>query len=529
MNGAALAACAWLFIASACSRTGLWQLVPATEESGGRGGSGGAPAGSCVTASDCPWSDPCAPPACVPLSNGRGSECVAEPLDCDDGNACTFDRCAPDLGACEHQAPEDLDRDGYVGLAPPGAPASCGGVDCNDDNPAIHPNAAESCNGRDDDCDGAIDEGTAYRVASRPRELAPGEPRSQHGGIAWNDAAYGVTYTTSDSSHKRSYFGLLDANGEHLREPSLVSEINADTYSGSVAWSGQSFLTVWHDARQAANYEIYETRFDANAEKLAADQRITNAPDFSLRPIVRYSGSEYLLAWDDQRFEDTGGALGIYGHRISAGGALLGSEVLLTSSNENAEFGTFAIGEERVGFAYIVGDFDDYAALRFRSFDRSWQNGVGPVELTNDSLDPSIARVGDRFVVAWASGSQARGWGSAIQAALVDANGNVLVARAVTSGDIFARWRTLVSLGDRVLLIWSGLPPGGATFELYFQTLSAADLSPLSERQLLATSPAGGELVDPLAILGPEGDIAVVYDDNRSGVITSYFIHLACQ
>ncbi len=41
----------------------------------------------------------------------------------------------------------DLDGDGY-----------CSG-DCNDGDPAIHPDAAEECNDLDDNCDGSIDEG----------------------------------------------------------------------------------------------------------------------------------------------------------------------------------------------------------------------------------------------------------------------------------------------------------------------------------------------------------------------------------
>lgn len=46
----------------------------------------------------------------------------------------------------------DADGDTYVSLG-------CGGDDCDDSNPAIHPGATEVCNGLDDDCDGLVDEG----------------------------------------------------------------------------------------------------------------------------------------------------------------------------------------------------------------------------------------------------------------------------------------------------------------------------------------------------------------------------------
>lgn len=58
--------------------------------------------------------------------------------------------CTTGAGDCTR----DLDNDGY-----PFA------TDCNDDNASIHPNATETCNGMDDDCDGSVDEGlmTFYR------------------------------------------------------------------------------------------------------------------------------------------------------------------------------------------------------------------------------------------------------------------------------------------------------------------------------------------------------------------------------
>jgi hypothetical protein len=45
----------------------------------------------------------------------------------------------------------DVDGDGYTS-------SQCGGMDCDDSDPAIHPGAAEICNGKDDNCSGEKDE-----------------------------------------------------------------------------------------------------------------------------------------------------------------------------------------------------------------------------------------------------------------------------------------------------------------------------------------------------------------------------------
>jgi hypothetical protein len=101
---------------------------------------------------DCDDADPGRHPGAMEKCNGVDDDCDGAP----DGPA--------SLG-CSLRFP-DGDADGY-GTAVGGAclcaadaahPVSAGG-DCDDLDQAVHPQAAEQCNGRDDDCDGLTDEG----------------------------------------------------------------------------------------------------------------------------------------------------------------------------------------------------------------------------------------------------------------------------------------------------------------------------------------------------------------------------------
>lgn len=99
----------------------------------------------------------CGPGLCVELTDG--SFCAAPCNDgCDDGFECVtegragenIDVCLPESASCSDCV--DGDGDGA------GVGAACAVVDCDDTDGDVFPGADEACNGRDDDCDGDIDE-----------------------------------------------------------------------------------------------------------------------------------------------------------------------------------------------------------------------------------------------------------------------------------------------------------------------------------------------------------------------------------
>ncbi|MBN1773380.1 MAG: putative metal-binding motif-containing protein [Deltaproteobacteria bacterium] len=103
------------------------------------------------------------------------------PLDCDDANPCTLDRCEESEAGCVHE-PRDFDGDTH--LTSGFGCGAFGGDDCDDGDAEVHPGALEICDDwRDNDCNGWIDMADA---ACRPEndtcegatELTDGVPVS---------------------------------------------------------------------------------------------------------------------------------------------------------------------------------------------------------------------------------------------------------------------------------------------------------------------------------------------------------------
>jgi hypothetical protein len=235
--------------------------------------------------------------------------------------------------------------------------------------------------------------------------------------------------------------------------------------------------------------------------------------------------------WEDQRFTHSGGVTAVYGRKLSLRGQADGDEVRLTGDDEDADFPDSDASATRLGLAYVVegpllpDGSEPSTSIRFRSFDLAFGDDTGSVELGGDGQQPSIVHVDGGFVVAWHTGSQARNFGGSLQAAALDERGNLVAQGPITTGDTHAKHRSLVSLGDRVLVVWSATPSDSEPFQLFYEVIDARDLGVVVARQLLEKS--SWPLIEPSARLGPNGDVGVVYNEN--GSYRAYFTHLGCK
>ncbi len=129
-------------------------------------------------------------------------------------DACELYQCHAIRNVCELSARDD-DRDGWVAAECAAVPLAAGlDVDCNDEVPS----GTEVCNGRDDDCDGVIDERYSVEDVATNALPDPNTPTMMFFTAGFSDnglSGYGtgsglaVTHSTGTTT----IFGLVDGSG----------------------------------------------------------------------------------------------------------------------------------------------------------------------------------------------------------------------------------------------------------------------------------------------------------------------------
>lgn len=488
------------------------------------------PAPQCATDADCDnalfcdGQETCREERCIP----------GAPVVCMGGTACVPVACDEDARMCRATpATGDRDGDGFRAPRPgtaPGAPDRCGD-DCDDADPAVHPGAAERCNGVDDDCNGVIDDnatltptGEAVRVSEAA--VAPSGP----GGVQWTGSRYGVSYWGYDRGRAHVYFRQVDRSGAPAAEHRQVTTTPNDAFGAVLAWNGRVLGAVWQDRRDpSGGYEIYFNRLTPEGERLGPDQRISFARGFSVNPSIAWTGEEFLLVWQDERDSIGDGSYEIYAQRVDGDGRLIQPNQRLTRDRANSEAPSVAVNESGAAVAWMDGRSGG-RAVWFATFTRGLARAAPDRQVSPDDQSAVGAQVvwnRDRWVLAWFDDDESSR-DHEIWAATRDASGGPQASpRRLTADAGFSRYPSLLPLGDRVLVAWAD-DRDGAQYSLWARVFGA-DLAPLgAESRVTRTAMGPTASVYPSLARGPEGDVGVLFRDQREGRIQAWFTRLRC-
>jgi hypothetical protein len=271
----------------------------------------------------------------------------ASSTDCDDGDASIHpgatESCATDVdddcdgeldannatGCTEWHA--DTDADGYGGTRgicrceASSTYTLTDGSDCTDTDAAIHPGAAETCNGADDDCDGRADEDLAdcaytpdtgiaqlylggevvfsFEAVDQSRGcIAPGS-LAQVGQLAFFLAEDGF-YSFNGTESVPIGFGRVDKYWTRVIDQTRLADVRStvDPFRKVIIWSAPDVGgdTVWFMYSYAAN----RWRFgrDAALETQAFVQRLAPRTDAALSALAASTFGWSAFLWQESNF-----------------------------------------------------------------------------------------------------------------------------------------------------------------------------------------------------------------------------------
>ena len=477
------------------------------------------PPRECITDIDCFRDNLCKPALC------REEQCVPlEPVDCDDSDPCTKDSCVPSSGDCRHRRlTEDADEDGYFAALPgyvPGAPDSCGD-DCDDSSALAHPGGQEVCDGVDNDCNGIVDDGSRFIPSSFPAV------RVSMAGVSSNmgDLIFGKEYFllgyASRLENMSALTSLISPSHEVLSADTPLTKVNNDTFAPRMAFSGSVAGVAWEDRRDQ-NYEIYFNRLTPAGEKMGEDIRLTLTGNFSVDPVVVWTGIDFLVAW----VEIESGRGKIYAIRVDSFGAVKGSPQLLSGEYSGATAPSLAVGNGGIALLFTA-EVNQTREPIFRLFDaelklkKSFQ-----LATSNGATGTLVSANGPDFIVSYEELSASK-FSNSIQAAVISESGDLKIAptQIIARGDAI-RSHDVVPLGNRFLIAWSELGVGQPTYDLQYAVFSSS-LDVLETPQVLLAG-ATDEIIPRLALGGGYG-VGVAYTSTSGLYPEIWFTSLSCS
>ena len=320
---------------------------------------------------------------------------------------CTWGDCTGPSGECSPGDRQDCSSSLPCGVGTKTCQSNCYWGSCNQTT------AAETCNGRDDDCDGYIDETVKVKLTGDIR-VTNTSVSSDLPFILWTGSEYfifwqeGIYHEQLSESEREIYAARLNASGIKIGSDIQITNTQGDHYVVNPVIAGSEIGVFWSDYRSLNGYDIYMTKLNFSGVKIVSDTLLVDSPSsgWAWIPGPVWTGSQYAVAWMDNRDEPNNE---IYFGVFSSSGVPISSPVRITRNNLWDEY---AVKPIWTGSNFIV-TFNEYqpdgtSRCKIARFDGSGNLLSGPNTLIDESsifCVPAWVPAENRFGVSWVTGN----------------------------------------------------------------------------------------------------------------------------
>jgi hypothetical protein len=204
---------------------------------------------------------------------------------------------------------------------------------------------------------------------------------------------------------------FVSGDGQTLGAPVALAQTNAWTQAPRVAFGGGQFLVAWHDNRDDPNQAALRGRIaswnGAAAALGVADFAIAPAPTYQeMPPGLAWSETSqvFLVVWQAATNSD------LHAQRVDAGGALVGSAIVVTQDPEWQSDAAVAWNSATNEFLVLFSHAGATAAIHSQRIGASDGALIGArTEVTTAAGTwlPQVAYLADedRYVAGWYAGA----------------------------------------------------------------------------------------------------------------------------